>query len=131
MKDFDTWNVHKKRIDSSNKLRYFHTREVWWTYLGINVGYEQDGKNGDFVRPIVILRKFNKQIFLGIPLTTKSKPNNPFYIEFKHGDQKYSAVISQIKMLDVKRLKRKMYRLDSTQFRKIQKETMNMIEREN
>ena len=80
MKDFDTWNVHKKRIDSSNKLRYFHTREVWWTYLGINVGYEQDGKNGDFVRPIVILRKFNKQIFLGIPLTTKSKPNNPFYI---------------------------------------------------
>ena len=76
MKNFSKWN--KKKIEVENRdidaLKInFKNREVWWCSLGENIGYEQDGKGENFERPILILRKFNKHIFLGIPLTTKKQ----------------------------------------------------------
>lgn len=89
--------------------------------MGLNVGNEQDGKNDDFVRPVLVLKKFNNRIFLGIPLTTKLKPGNRFYVNLTHKSQEVAAVISQIRLFDVRRLKRKMYRLDENQFSAIRK----------
>lgn len=48
-KDFDKWNNRKKIIDQkeiSNQM-FFNEREIWWGSLGVNIGYEQDGKNDE------------------------------------------------------------------------------------
>ena len=43
----------------------------------MNIGYEQDGSGNDFIRPVVIIRKFNNEIFWGVPLTkTRKKIKN-------------------------------------------------------
>lgn len=63
-KDFDQWNTLKKQIDENKELSGFSEREVWWCRLGHNIGFEEDGKNLAFSRPILKLRKFNKHFFL-------------------------------------------------------------------
>ena len=60
-KDFDTWNALKKHIHQKRFLAFVHAREVWWCSLGLNVGTEQDGKHTAFERPVLILRKFNRE----------------------------------------------------------------------
>ena len=46
-KDFDKWNESKKVIHHNNEDKFYHEREVWWCSLGINIGFEQDGKDED------------------------------------------------------------------------------------
>ena len=43
-KDFDRWNKKKKALDAKAEPLYFHEGEIWWVHLGVNVGYEIDGK---------------------------------------------------------------------------------------
>ncbi len=37
-KDFDSWNVVKKKIDATRKAPTFKEKEVWWCNIGLNVG---------------------------------------------------------------------------------------------
>ena len=46
-KDFDDWNKNKKVINDDNENKLYHTRELWWCSLGLNVGSEQDGTGKD------------------------------------------------------------------------------------
>jgi mRNA interferase MazF len=104
VKDFDTWNQNKKILDSLEKEIFFHDREVWWCKLGVNVGFEQDGKGDRFARPILIVKKFNNQIFWGVPLSTKIKKTK-FYASIDIGDGEIRcAILSQMKLFDGKRL---------------------------
>ena len=43
-KDFDNWNIQKKRAQAIKERPMFKEREVWWCTLGVNIGDEQDGK---------------------------------------------------------------------------------------
>ena len=71
--------------------------------------FEQDGNGEDFLRPIVITRKFNNEIFWGIPLTkSKNKTNKraeKYYFSFSFIDNiKSVAILSQIRLIDARRL---------------------------
>jgi len=69
------------------------------------VGFEQDGFGDDFLRPIVIFRKFNNEIFWGIPLTKKEKNNTEYYFTFSFSERgKNTAILSQIRLIDARRL---------------------------
>ncbi len=128
MKDFDNWNKRKKAINDSNKQVFFNTRDVWWIYLGHNVGIEQDGKNEDFVRPVLIVRKLTNKMFVGIPLSTKQKAGYRFYAPFtQHQGETVSAILHQVRVFDAKRLKRRMYRLDQAQFDKIRQGVVDVL----
>lgn len=70
-KDFDTWNKTKKTVHEKEVNSYFHSREIWWCSLGLNIGSEEDGKNELFERPILILNKFNKDTVRITPLTSR------------------------------------------------------------
>jgi mRNA interferase MazF len=72
-KDFDTWNEHKKTANGSEFNLYFYEREVWWCAIGVIVGFEQDGKGEKFARPVLVLKKYSKNVFVGIPLTTAKR----------------------------------------------------------
>jgi mRNA interferase MazF len=75
-KDFDLWNKQKKKLNAiEDEPVYFREGEIWWVHLGVNIGYEIDGKAANFARPVIVLRKYNKYSFLALPLTTSSKAN--------------------------------------------------------
>ncbi len=125
-KDFDTWNLRKRSIHDGSFSRYIHAREIWWASLGLNVGDEEDGKNEQFERPVLVLRKFNDRIVLAVPLTTKSK-NNPYYIAFEHAGASFAAIISQVRLLSTKRFTRKIRRIDRKLFDRIRCSLAAMI----
>ena len=118
MKDFDKWNILKKNIDNKKINLYFKEREIWFCYFGCNVGFEQDGKGDNFLRPVLILKKFNKNLFLGIPLTSKIKENK-FYYKIILNNKKQCLILSQIKIIDIKRLKNKRYIISDDEFKKV------------
>ena len=43
-KDFDQWNIKKKKHDTSKRYLFFKEGEIWWCSLGVNVCEEVYGK---------------------------------------------------------------------------------------
>jgi mRNA interferase MazF len=120
-KDFDTWNEKKKIIDATEFRAFVHEREIWWCSLGLNVGDEEDGKNDLFERPVLVLKKFNRNIILTAPLTTRVK-NNKYYFPFKHDGTQFAVVLSQLRLISTKRLTRRIRKIDHTLFRAIKEQ---------
>jgi mRNA interferase MazF len=116
-KDFDLWNTEKKELDAgvSNAGLYIHEREVWWAAIGVNIGTEMDGKNEQHERPVLVVRKLGKEQFLGIPLTSRVK-EGVFYIPIKYNDRVGTACISQVRVMSICRLLRKIGRTRSEDF---------------
>ena len=72
----------KKEFLHKEKARpFFHEGEVWFCALGVNVGFEQDGRGESFLRPIVVIKKFNQEVFWGLPLTKRQKQGQ-YYFSF-------------------------------------------------
>ncbi len=63
-KDFDSWNIQKKNIDRTETVPQFNEREIWFVKLGLNVGFEEDGKGNECMRPVVVLRNLIKKSFM-------------------------------------------------------------------
>jgi mRNA interferase MazF len=119
IKNFEEWNTKKQSIEKSTfSPAYFSEGEVWWLSIGINIGCEEDEKSQDYSRPVLIVKKFNNQIFIGIPLTTQRK-DNPYYIPISFGQKTGSAMISQIRSFSSKRLTRKMGKLEDSYYKNI------------
>ena len=112
MKNFDEWNEVKKEVDKKEKILKFNQRDIFFINLGQNVGYEQNGAGEKFLRPVLILKKFNKRFFLGVLLSSKSK-NNQFY--YKIGEDSF-AILSQVRTFDAKRLSYFVKRLNENKF---------------
>ena len=106
MKDFDQWNSEKKKTDSREDMGdvYFSEREVWWVRLGVNIGFEQDGTGEGFERPVVILKKYNPNTLLVLPLSTTQKRGKYYCAVGKVEERDAVAIVSQIRLLDSKRL---------------------------
>ncbi len=51
-KDFQTWNGKKVAIKDILEIPFFHEKEIWFCYVGANIGFEQDGQGVDFQRQI-------------------------------------------------------------------------------
>ena len=119
-KNFQDWHNKKTDIHESSQSRvYFNEREIWWCTLGLNVGYEQDGKGDDFMRPIIVLKQFNKEVFWAIPLTTKIKTGKYYFDINLSDDRKRQAILSQLRLVDAKRLKKKLAVLSEKQFQEL------------
>ena len=117
-KDFDGWNERKKLIQQTECVGFVHEREIWWCSVGLNIGDEADGKNMNFERPVLVLKKFNRRIVLTVPLTTKIK-NNPYYFPFVHDRITFAVVISQLRLLSTNRFTRRIRKIDNTLFEEI------------
>jgi mRNA interferase MazF len=118
IKDFDKWNEKKKIIDQKeiSDQTFFNEREVWWGSLGLNVGYEQDGKNDDFERPLLIVKKFNRSIVWVVPLTTIAK-NNKFHYKLRKSGS--FVILSQIRLMSTKRFLRLVETINENEFKEI------------
>lgn len=115
---FAEWAVLKQDIHFNRQAPYFKEREIWWTSIGYNIGNEQNGRNDMFERPVLVLKRFNSFVFLGLPLTGKAKEGKHYY-PINIDGRETSVIISQIRLFDSKRLIRKMTVLDEDNFIKI------------
>ena len=125
-KDFNSWNESKKTINNSQKQITFSEREIWWSQLGLNIGAEEDGKNETFERPVLVLRKFNKEIAVVLPLTTNGKVDLPFYYKLS-SDESSFVILSQVRLLSSKRFMRNMRRLGRGEFKKIKQSLKELL----
>lgn len=118
MKDFDSWNGLKKNIEGeeNDPNKYPKEGEVWMSSLGRNIGFEQNGSGDSFSRPVLIIKKFNNHMFWAIPLSSKQKDLDFYYNFIDPQNQKVSAILAQMKLVSVKRLKRKMYDIPTELF---------------
>jgi len=117
-KDFDRWNEQKKKLHARGSGIFFHEREIWWCSLGVNVGYEQDGKNDLYERPVLVVKKFNRDVLWALPLTRSDKKNR-YYFPVTVGEQGSAVVLSQLRLVSSKRLQRHLHKLPKGQFKKI------------
>ncbi len=125
-KQFKKWITKKEELDNKKNSWHFHEREIFWCGLGENIGDEENGKSEVFSRPVLIIRKFNKNLFWGIPLTTKIKENQYYTkITFKRVEQ--CAMITHLRLMDAKRLYDKMGQLNKKDFQKIKDAVKNCL----
>ena len=106
VKHFYDWINVKAYLDKRARKPAVHEGEIWWASVGENVGVEINGKNANFSRPVLILRKYNYYSFMAIPLTTK-KHDDKRYILVEIGGRKSYGVLIQARTMSVSRLYRK------------------------
>ena len=102
---FSEWATLKPRIHFAETEVYFRERQIWWASIGHNIGSEENGKHGNFERPVIIFKKFNPQTFLAIPISTKAK-EGAYRLLFKNNGERFIANLSQMRVLSSKRLLR-------------------------
>lgn len=124
--DYDNWNIIKKDISKKYFQQYFCTREIWFLSIGKNIGYEQDGKNELFERPVLIYRKFNSSIFLGIPLTSSLKKGK-YYFTLNNNGNESSAILSQIRLFDSRRLLRRVRKISPEEFIRLRQKIKDLL----
>ncbi len=128
--DFDLRNKKKQEIHNSGNKIFVGIREIRYVSLWNNIGYEEDWKWDDFLRPVLVISKVGN-MFNIVPLTTKWKNWNRYYHMIKSIDfNKPSYVIlSQSKTIDKKRFVRlldKNKKISLSEFREIQKKLKDL-----
>lgn len=101
-KEFDSWNNLKKKLDNRPQV-YCREGDIWWCHFGINVGYEQNGSGTDFLRPVIVLKRINHGTLICLPLTTQLRHNKD-HVAIYFKDSFETVILSQIKMIDARRL---------------------------
>ena len=94
--------------------------------MGENVGDEENGKGDVFRRPVLVFKKFNNNIFWGMPMSTKSK-ESIYYMKVTLKDVEQSVILSQLRLLDTKRLDTKIGFLSEIDFLRVQDSIVDII----
>lgn len=125
-KDFPNWNALKIKLNDNKQKVFWHPREIWICSIGANVGSEEDGKNENFARPVLIFKAFNENMFWGIPITSKSHTGKS-YFRFKHADKDNEAILSQMRILSPKRLGRKVGVMSEDDFARLRNQLIRLL----
>ena len=126
-KDFDTWNKKKKNLHYHKRRAFFKPREVWFAHLGANIGFEQDGSGKEQLRPVVILKKFNNEICWVVPLTRTEKMGEYYMPVSFQEDSESRVILSQLRLLDTKRLKYHAGYLKEDDFEELKKRLRDLL----
>mgnify|MGYP001593030378 FL=1 len=126
MKDFLSWHNKKSKLDLAEQRPHFHEGEVWYASLGLNIGYEQDGKGTEYLRPVLIVRKFNNDICWIVPLTHAPK-DTIHYAHIEVLEKPSTAILSQIKLLDAKRFSHMIDKISDEDFKLVTKKLKELI----
>ncbi len=129
-KNFNDWNEVKKSTDNIEASTKIRAGEIRWCRFGINIGKEIIGKGKTFRRPVLVLKKFSGDVFLGLPLTTKIHTGD-WYYPIKHtsttDDIDRSIILNQARVLDRKRLEEKLFEIPETELENIKRAYCNLI----
>jgi len=124
--DFDNWNEQKKKIDKAISSISFKERDVFFLKMWKNIRYEQNWKWTDFSRPVVVIKKFNNDIFWWLALTSKQKVW-PYYYNFYTNDKSQCAIISQLRLFDKNRLLKKIWMISENDFLTLKQKIKDLL----
>jgi mRNA interferase MazF len=127
-KDFEKWHTRKTWVNNEKPRVFFHERDVWWCSIGSNVGFEQDGKGSQFSRPVLIFKKFNNEVFWALPFTTRNKTGKFYSPANITNLGRQTVVLSQLRLVDAKRLLTKMGTINKEDYVGIQKAIITLCE---
>ena len=114
-KNFDAWNELKKELDGDAITAFAYPREIWWCSLGVNIGAEIDGKNENFERPVIVMKVYNKETLLILPITSRQK-DDPFHHKIQTKQKTVWVKLTQPRIISNKRLLRKVNVLGESEF---------------
>ena len=109
MKKFDEWNEVKKDISKKNRKFFIKEREIYWVHLGENIGYEQNGKGDEFLRPVLVYKKFSTNLF-----KVKNKDN--------------CAILSQMRLFDTQRIHDRLGKIKVEEFTQLKQKLMILLD---
>lgn len=118
-KDFDNWNEIKKKTDKKESRPSILVGDIFWCKFGINIGTEYDGKNENYARPVLVVKKYSNETVFVLPLTTQIKINKNWYFDTDIKNKKVQIILNQGKTIDTKRLERKIKRLGTNTLNQI------------
>lgn len=119
-------NEKKKVLNKADVTAYAHPKEIWWCSLGLNIGAETDGKNKDFERPVIVMKVYNKETLVVLPITTKQK-DDIFHHKIQTQWKTVWAKLTQTRVVSSKRLLRKVDVLNEANFCKLKEQWKNLL----
>jgi len=102
-KDFKGWLKLKTKLHYLGHPIDISEGDVWWCATGENIQTEINGKSDRFSRPVLVVKKFGRYSFWGVPLTTKEHDGS-WYVPFEFRNRLEVAAIHQMRNMDVSRL---------------------------
>ena len=103
-KDYKKWTPVKIATNNVAHRPTYKEGGIYWVLIGDNVGMEQDGKGELFARPVVIVKGFSKELFWGIPLTSRRKTGTYYFSFSFQNDKTSTAILSQLRAFDTSRI---------------------------
>jgi mRNA interferase MazF len=127
-KKFDEWNNIKQKLhNKKNKIIIPKNREIYWASIGVNVGFEQDGKGEIFSRPVLIVKRYSKNLFFGVPLSTQIKEGSFFYT-FTLKNKQSNALLVQARVYDTKRLENRIGMISKDDFQTLKIKLKDLLD---
>ena len=123
---FDIWNEKKKDIDKQKKQRSFEERDIVYIKMGKNIGFEEDGKGENFLRPVLILKKFNHDQFIGFAMTSQKPKKNNMKYYYKLKEDSY-VILSQIRTYSAKRMSHTIGKVSTKKLKTIKEKFNDLI----
>ena len=121
------WHSCKQVIENEHPRLLFKEQEIWFCHLGENVGFEQDGRGPEYMRPVIVLRKFNSEVFWAVPLTMTQKRNRYYFSFTFKADEVSTAILSQLRLVDAKRLKYKIGTIHQSDFETLKSKIRQLL----
>lgn len=127
-KDFDKWGKKKKLIEKEDARSRVRLRGIYWVSIGENIGFEQNGKNDSFERPVLAIKVFNSNMFLGVPLTSalKNRKSN-YYFAITYDNIEYFVILPQVRLFSTKRVLRFVRKIEIEEFKSIKNEMRKLF----
>lgn len=126
-----TWEKIKAVVGKRSEVRC-KPQQVWWAYIGENIGKEQNGKGEQFLRPVIVIQSISRKLCFVLPLTSKQKKGRVYVpIAWKRLNSAVMhdcAIISQARVISTKRLIKIVGNLESIEsFRKLIKRCYSIL----
>jgi mRNA interferase MazF len=125
-KDFWEWHEKKRWIHNEKIRPFFKEREIWFCSLGANIGFEEDGSGDEFLRPVIILKQFGATTFFAIPLTRTVRLGK-YYFSCTIRGEINTALLSQGRSLDAKRLRYKIGEISKNEFNTLKEQFFRLF----
>ena len=128
LKNYNVWTEIKTFLQNIQPRVYFRNGDIWFCHMGQNIGFEQNGRGNKFLRPVIVLKKFNNNIFWAIPLTRTLKNNKYYHLFSFQANSQSAAILTQLRLMDGKRLKYKTGKVRLEEMHKIKEKLKHLLE---
>ncbi len=124
---FRSWGRIAYSLDVFTPRLFFKEREVWSCQLGMNTGDEQMGVGNEFLRPVIVMRKFSSHLCWVIPLTRTIKYTSYYFIFCFKDNERSAAILTQLRLIDAQRFHHRMGSASKEDFRMIKEKLKELL----